>query len=911
MSYRSIADGLPQPPLAVRWALACLMRPADRQMMMSDLLELYERRRASEGDRAAAAWLSRQYSQYPFRLLRERLRPTPARRKHPPRRRAGRPPAPSGPGEPMANLWRDLRYGFRNLAKAPVLAATVVLTVGLGIGATTTLFSVVHAVLLQPLPYAEPERLVRIYIDAPPYRRPFSVADYLALEEQQTSFEQVAGYTGSMLTVSRDEGAERVQAKEVTWTYFPLLGVAPLHGRVFDRSDAVPGGEPTVVVSHGFWARHLGADPAAVGKTLRLNGTEHRVLGVLPQKAGPLDQRSELFTVARWETPPRRGPFLIAALGRLRPGTGPAAAGAELAAINRRIFPLWKASYQDEKTSWALIGLQEQVVGKVRTTLVIVLAAVGLVLVIASVNAANLLVARATQRDRELALRSVLGASRGTILRQLLAESGLLALGAAAVGLGLAVGGIQLFRAFAADYLPRTQEIGLGGPVLAFLAAVTLGSGLLFGLIPSLEGARSRSEQSLRSAGRSATASARPRRLRRALVAVQFAVATPLLVAAGLFAGSLARLERVDLGFDTDNIATASLLLPASQYPEASDVTAFWDQATARIAALPGVAHVAFADGRPPSDVGNQNNFDLEDAPTPAGESQPTAPWVAVTPEYFELMGISLLSGRAFDERDGLDPQPVVIVDRAWAERFFPGQDAVGKRFRDGGCTTCPWTTVVGVVTSVKYSGLDKPMEGTVYWPMAGRGLDQPMVRASARFRYLLVRTAANPASVLPAIRQIVRDLDPALPLADVATIEELTAGSLEVPRYLSAMAVAFSVVALLLSMIGIYGVMSYFVQQHTKDIGIRLALGGQPASVLGMIVSQGMRVVATGLAVGIAGALLLTRFLASLLFEVQPTDALTFLGVSTLMLGAALGACWIPARRAAGVDPALTLREE
>jgi predicted permease len=393
-------------------------------------------------------------------------------------------------------------------------------------------------------------------------------------------------------------------------------------------------------------------------------------------------------------------------------------------------------------------------------------------------------------------------------------------------------------------------------------------------------------------------------------VAAQFAVATPLLIASALLLASLAKLQQVDPGFDPENVLTASVTLPAERYTDPADIATFWQRAASRIEALPGVVGVAFADGLPPNGVGNINNFDLEDDPTPPGESEPTAAWVSVSPEYFELMGVSLLAGRNFDARDAAPEAPeAVIVDRAWAERYFPGQEVLGRRLHEGGSST--WTTVVGVASEVKYLGLDQPDQGTVYWPMVLRSPSQPIEQASSRFAFFVVRTAADPSTVVPPLRQVVRELDPALPLESVATLEERVAASLDVPRLLSRLVAAFAAVALLLSVVGVYGVMSYFVQQHAREIGIRIALGGRPETVRRMVVGQGLRVVAFGVAVGLAGAFALTRWLSSLLFEVQATDARAYLGIAAAMLATALAACLVPARRAAGVDPAISLRVE
>lgn len=805
----------------------------------------------------------------------------------------------------LQNLAQDIRISFRSLARVPMLALTIIATVGLGIGATTVIFGAVNAALLRPLPYAEPEELVRIFTDAPPNRFRFSLADYLALQAQQTQFEQIAAYTGREMAFTDGNVAERLRGRVVSWTYFDVLGINPTIGRGFSEAHGRPGSTPAVIVSHGFWQQRLGGRADAIGKPIRLDGSDYELAGVLPRTVGPLEQRQDFFVAAQWQPPPRRGPFLYTVLGRLRPGADRSAAAGELRAINRRIFPIWKSSYQDDKATWGMVDLKTHVLGARGDTGTIgglALAAVALVWLIACANASSLMIARVTSRRRELAVRAVLGASRARVVRYLLAESSLLALGAAVVGTALAWAGIGLLQRVGADYFPRTHEIALAGVVLWMLAAVTAASALLFGAIPALHGTGGPVDESLRSSGRSATGSVSVRRLRTVLVGSQFAIATPLLVVAGLLLVSLNELRRVDLGFDTRNVLTGSIQLPAAQYPAPARATAFWEELKRRLSALPGVSGVAFADGRPPQDVGNFNNFDLEAFPTPAGQSQPVTPWVAVTPEYFGVVGLTLVEGRLLDDRDGLDPDnlDVVVVDRAWSKRFFPTDGAIGKRFRSGGCSECPWTSVVGIVSEVKYAGLDEPDQGTVYTPLVG-----------SRFANLILRTAVDPATVAPAVRQVVRDLDPGLPLSSVATIDDLVAQSLQMPRSLSLLVGGFAGVALLLSIIGIYGVMSYYVQQHLKDISIRLALGGRPADVLRLILGQGMRVVASGTVVGLAIAFIVTRLMASLLFRVGAADVLTFVSAGFFLVIVALVACFVPARRAMGLEPAAVLRSE
>jgi putative ABC transport system permease protein len=805
-------------------------------------------------------------------------------------------------GLAIEELFHDLRISIRGLLRAPVMTWTIVLTVGLGIGATTVIFAAVNAALLRPLPYADPERLVRIYTDSPPNKFSFSVVDYQALTAQQTQFEQVAAFSTRPMTFSDGAVAERLRARTVTTTYFDVLGLRPALGRSFEAGDARKGAPLTVVVSYGFWMQRLGGRADAIGRPIRLDAQDYTVVGVLPRRVGPLEQRQDVFVAANWDPPQRKGPFFLTVIGRLPRSGSRAAAAEELHAINRQLFPLWKSSYQDARATWSMMDLKALVVGDVGTIAGLALTAVALVWLIACGNASSLLIARVTSRRRELAVRSALGASRGRVVRYLLAESLVLAIGAAAVGVALAWFGIGVLRDLGSGYFPRTAEITLDGPVLALLAAVTAASALLFGLVPAAHGTGGPVDQNLRSAGRSATGGLAATRLRRVLVASQFAIATPLLIVAGLLLASLDRLGRVDLGFDTHNLLSGSISLPATQYADPGRVASFWDELQRRVTAVPGVGDVAFANGRPPEDINDYNNFELEDFPTTAGQSQPVRPWVGVSPEYFGAMGLTLLEGRLLTEQDGREEQTLaVVVDRAWARRFFPNGSAIGKRLRGGGCTTCPWTEVVGVVSDVKYNGLDKADTGAVYWGLS------PQTDS----RYLLVRTKMDPGRVLPAVRQVVHDMNPDVPLSTAATMEELIDQALETPRSLSVLVASFAAVALLLSLVGIYGVMAYYVQQHAKDISIRVALGGRPADVLRLVVSKGMGIVTAGIAIGVLAAIAGTRFIATLLYGVSAADPRVFAGVAAALISVALAACLLPAQRATRAEPASLLRQE
>jgi putative ABC transport system permease protein len=863
----------------MRWLLRLLVSEADRRAIDSDLAELHEFRRRRDGADPADRWLRRQRRLYPWLVLLDQTRA-------------------ALPGwTTMQHLWRDLRYTVRSLAAVPTLSATIVLTVGVGLGAAVAILALTQSVLVDPLPYADPGRLAWIYTDHPPYRFSLSVVDYRALERDHPAFSAVAAYQSRQLTVADGDAAERVSAKVVTGSYFPLLGQKPHLGRLFDGSDDTRD-DRIVVLTYAYWMRHFGGNPSVLGRAMTIDGARATVVGVLQRTSGPLEHEVALFAAARWPTPTRKGPFFTTVLGRLRPGVSTAVAGQALRATNARLFPIWRSSYQDEKATWGLVDLKTRVVGQVGSTLVFVLAAVACVLLIASANAVNLLIARSLHRGRELAIRGALGATTGRLLQHVLVEASTLTVGAALVGLGVAAIALQLVALYGADYIPRIDEVRFSATAVVWLAGLAVASGIVIGIVPAWYGTRLRVDQTLRAGGRSSTHGLTPRRVQRALVAAEFALATPLLVAGALILASLDRLTHVPVGMDTTRLLTASISLPPAAYPKDADREAFWKRAVESLAVLPGVESVAISDSRPPSESGQQNNFDLEDHPAPPGQNQPVSTWVGVSPGFFRSAGVVLQRGRLLDERSL--QEDAVVVDRAWAARFFPGQEVLGRRFHNGGCTTCAWTTVVGLVSDVRWTGLDATEpDGTVYFPL----VDLPSA-------YVLVRTAGDPRALVPSVRQAVKALDPGLALADVATGDELIAGALSTPRYLGVLIGLFSCTALVLSLVGIYGVMAYFVQQHTREIGIRLAIGGDPAQVRRMIVVHGLRLVVVGVGVGMGAALLASRLMSTVLFGVSPTDLRALVGVPVALLAVAIVACLIPAQRAAGLDPADVLRD-
>lgn len=797
------------------------------------------------------------------------------------------------------NLATFFRYGARRLKASTTSTVTIVLTVALGLGGTTAAFAIVHGVLLEPLPYEDAHDLMRVYTSWPDGREwSFSAADYMALAEQQTSFASVAVYDPGNVTLRMNDRVEQVRILSVSASFFPTLGLRPVRGRSFTEAEDRPGSLNLAVVSHAFWRDRLGAREDVVGSRMTLDYEPYTIVGVLGPGAGPVEYDYPVLRNQRLAPPSRKGPFFLRALVRLRPGVLPETAGTEIAAINDRLFPVWQDSWQNRDVTWRLRSLKEEIVGDAATSTLIALAAVAFLLVIACTNAAGLLVARGLRQRPEIAVRAALGAARPRIIAELLAESAILAGLGAAVGLGLAALGVRLATTVGAGFIPRIHEIGLDGPVLLFFALATLGSLALFGLMPALQSSGGGLTLELASAGRGRASGLKANALRRLLVSAEFAVTAPLLIGAVLMLVSLGNLLKVDPGYDPDRLLTAFVTLPPSNYDANEPRLAAWDELSRRLTALPGVEAVGFANGRPPAEPAFGNNFLLEDRPVRSGEGQPSVPWVYASPSYLSVLGVRLVEGRMFDANtDGR----VALVDETWARRFYPGESAVGRRFREGGGRDV-WE-VIGVVEDIRYTGIADAGEGTMY-------LNARQFTPTALF--FVVRTATEePLSVVPAFRRLVREIEPSAAISEVATGRELVRETLQEPRYLSFLVGGFATVALLLALVGIYGIMIYFVQEHRREIGIRLALGGTPRSVASMVLRTGLGLVAVGTAVGVVAGFALTRTLSSVLFEVRAADPLVFTAVALGLLGLAAVAGYWPARQAAGIDPASLLQEE
>ena len=805
----------------------------------------------------------------------------------------------------MDTLIQDLRYGIRTLFKNPGFAAVAAITLAVGIGANTAIFSVVNATLLRPLPYAEPDRLSVVTIDRLEQGRRFTVskADFLILKEEMRSFERLAAVTTDRLNLTGMKEPQRVAAMWVTADFFSILGVPPVLGRGFAADEDRPGRPAVAVVSHGLWERHLSADPGAIGRSITLNDQIYTVVGVMP-KGFTFLRDFDVWPILQLTPPTKRPPFFYRMVGRLKPGVGEPQLRAELAAMHDRVESAWP---DPQKTGWAFEAepLKEFITGGARPALLVLWAAVGCVLLIATANVANLLLSRAATREREIAVRAALGAGRWRLVRQLLTESLVLAVLGGGLGLVLALWGIDLLPVLEPGNLPRLSEVRLDRGVLLFTTLTSLLSGVLFGLAPALQISRGRLGETLKESGRSVTGTRVQQRLRGLLVVVQVTLAMMLLVAAGLMVKSFIQLQKLDPGFKPEGLLTVQLSLPETRYPEPHQKSAFFRELVAVSGRLPGVVATSVSSSVPPERVGILEVFEVEGQPTPAGVNRPMAEELVIGPDYFRVLGIPLLQGRAFKPSDDANALPVALINQTLARRYFPDGNAVGKRFQAGGFGPDEtWFTIVGVAGDVKYNGLSAEPTPTFYVPF-----EQNLW--SGDQMHLAVRSASNPQGLVEALRRELRALDPTLPLANVRTGEELLFAAASRPRFQTLLIGLFALVALLLSGVGIYGVISYAAAQRTHEIGVRLALGARPRDVLALVVGQGMRLACLGVGLGLIGALSLTWLMKGLLFQVSSSDPLTFALIAILLSGVALFACLVPARRATRTDPMIALRYE
>jgi len=807
----------------------------------------------------------------------------------------------------VETLFLDLRYGFRMLLKAPGVTAVAIMAIALGIGANTAIFSVLDAVLIRPLPYPEPERLVVAGIQQPGDNaeyHPFGDADFLAWHDRQTSFEHVAAFDPyNSFSLTGHGLPERLRGARVTSDFFPTLRVTPFLGRTFRSDEDRPEAALTVVVSESFWRSHLDSDPKAVGQSITLDGKLHTIVGVMPAGFNfPRRNRNDVWTVKTLATPSARPPYYLIAYGRLRPGVSASQAQAELATIASQVTRQFPGSpYQ----SASIVPLKDFIVQNVRTPLLVLSGAVCLVLLIALVNVANLLLARATARQREMAVRRALGAGRVRLARQLLTESVLLATLGGAGGLLLAKWGVDALLAFAPGYIPRLSEVDVNVRILIFTATLSVLAGIVFGLVPALGGRSSSLIETLKGGSRT-TSTRTGQRTRRLLVISEFALALILAVGAGLLLRSFARLQQVNPGFDPSHVLTMNISLPESRYAKESQMEEFWQQFLERVRQLPGVKATGITLSLPPNRLLITNPFTVESQGFDPSRPLQLAEEISISQDYFKTLGIPLVKGRFFTAQDS-SASRVVIINQEMAKRYFPRQDPIGRRLQPGDPDQKnQWETIVGVVGDVKYSGLDSPPTPQIYVPFNSTDW-----AGWARSMYVAIRTTGDPGGLVPAVRQAMGGLDRDIPLADIATMDQLLDASVAEQRFRTWLLGSFAGLALLLASVGIYAVMSYSVGQQIGEFGLRMALGARPQDILRLVLNQTARLAAIGLLIGIAGALALARTMSSLLFSVSASDPLSFLMACLILVSVALLAGVVPARRASKVNPLVALRYE
>jgi predicted permease len=797
----------------------------------------------------------------------------------------------------MDTLLQDLRFSLRLLQRQPGFTALLVLTLALGIGANTAIFSAVDGVLLRPLALPAPERLVLVWGHHPDTgRQTVSLPDFLDWREGSPAFESLAAFGMASLNLTGGGEPEQLRGVRVTANYFETLGLWPILGRTFETGEDRQGRSPVVVLSQGFWTRRMGADPAVLGKTLTLDGMAHTIIGVVPEGIRFPSQGEVWVPLATDEERPRRWNFLVV-IGRLTAGATMERAQAELTALTSRLEQAYPATNQ--QVTARIVPLQADLASRTRPALLVFMGAVGLVLLIACANVANLMLARAGVRERELAVRAALGASRGRLIRQMLTESLLLSMMGGALGLLLAEWGIDALRASQLDLFPAYARIGIDWRVLGFTLALSVVTGVLAGLAPALRLSGSHLDSTLRAGARGFTGGSLLRQLRGLLVLSEVALALVLLVGAALLLRSFDRLQHEEPGFDPQGVLTLRVVLPQLKYPEDPQLAAFFQQLTARAAVVPGVqaagivTAVPLGDGTPVLDLSIEGR-------TPAPGAVEDAEVFSVSPGYFQTMGLPLLSGRLIEPQDDASAPDVAVIKEALARRYLPGKEPLGARLSlDDGEN---WITIVGVVRGVRSWALQNEPAPQLYLSLPQR---------PRRAMYLAVRTTGEPAELTGALRRELSALDPELPMADVRTMEQRLEGAVARPRVNMFLLGGFAGVALLLAGIGIYGVISQMVVQRTREIGIRMALGARSRDVMRLIIRQGIFPALVGIGLGLAAALAGSRLLESLLYGVTATDPLTFLIVPVFLAGVALLAAWLPARRATRVDPTEALRQE
>jgi len=809
----------------------------------------------------------------------------------------------------MGDIAQDLRYGLRTLRKNPGFTSVAVLALALGIGANSAIFSVVNTVLLQPLPYKNPAQLVMLWENAThlgfPKNTP-SPANFLDWRGQNTVFTGMAAMAPKNFNLTGVGEPERLDGRRVSANLFDLLGVQPRLGRGFLPREDTPGAH-VVILSHGLWQRRFGSDPRIIGQALNLNGESYSVVGVMPpgiDLPGFDNWKDQLWVPIAFpsEEAQSRGNHYLEVIARMKPGVTLKQAKAEMETIAARLAQQYPK--ENLRIGTVVNPLHEEVVGDIRPALLVLLGAVGFVLLIACANVANLLLARAAVRQKEIALRLALGASRSRLTRQFLTESVLLALLGAAVGLMFAFAGLRILKTFIPDTISQADSIGIDANVLVFTALVAVVTGLVFGLAPAAQASNFNLNETLNEGGRDAAGGSKGARLRGLLVIAEVAVSFVLLIGAGLLINSFLHLRNVDPGFRADHLLTAKIDLPELKYPDKEHRIPFLDEVLRRVNTLPGVESAALAGNLPLTYNGDSMYIAVEGIPDPPTDQQMDVIYRAIGPGYFSAMGIPLVRGRDFTDQDTTETGYTVVVSEKLAQHFWPGQDPIGKRLKPGSTASdSPWRDVIGVVKDVRQNDFLAAPKMQMY--MSYRQLKSLAPNA------LVVRTRVEPMSLATALRNAVWAVDKDQPVSNIDTMEHIVAGAVARQRFSTMLLGIFATLALMLAAVGIYGVMSYSVAQRTHEIGIRMALGARRSDVLKMTVKQGLKLVAIGVVIGLVAAFVLTRVMASLLFGVSTTDPVTFFSISLVLMGVAMLASYIPALRATKVDPMVALRAQ
>ncbi|HEV7905749.1 MAG TPA: ABC transporter permease [Pyrinomonadaceae bacterium] len=815
----------------------------------------------------------------------------------------------------MGNLWQDVRYGFRTLVKSPGFTLVALAALALGIGANTAIFSVINAVLLRSLPYRDTEQVMIVWEQnraRDGRNNVVSPANFLDWREQAKSFQEMGAFYDVAFNLTGDGNPEEIPAQVTTGNLLTMIGTEAALGRVYTKDEAEPGRDDVVVISHGLWQRRFGGASDIINKRISLNGQGVIVLGVMPEgfkwfmkEGSRTGKAAEIWTPTKFEptlstSNAGRGRFITVA-GRLKPGVTPKQAQTEMDAIAARL----EQQHPRFNTNMGVhvVPVREQLAGEIKLALYVLLGAVGFVLLIACANVANLMLARAASRQSEFAIRTALGAGRGRMVRQLLTESVLLSVGGGALGLLIALWGVDALVALSPPNLLGTERIGTSLPVLGFTFAVSLLTGIVFGLAPALEATRLNLNETLKETGKSNMSSRRSKRLSSVFVVAQVALALVLLIGSTLMIKSFLRLQAVDPGFQTQNLLTLRVTVPGSKYPKDPQIVGFFRQALERLRSLPDVRSVGAVSALPfGGNLGARTSFFIEGQPAPPPGQEFSTDVRATDEYYFQTIGIPLVSGRTFNEQEAKEDRRVFVINEALARQFFPGENPLGKYLRVEMEDNPEPRQIIGVVADAKY----KSLEGVAY----------PMVYvAHPHLAYsemtFVMRTNGDPLNLAAAARREIQMIDKDQPVADVRTmqswIDELTARS----RFGTLLLGIFAALALVLAAIGIYGVMSYSVTQRTHELGIRIALGAKARDVLALILGRGLALTLTGIALGLVASFALTRFLSSLLFGISATDPVTFGGLSLLLTAVALVACYVPTRRAMKVDPMVALRNE